>query len=70
MSFAYGRSRLPRNLADLPHRFKITTLQMSSTRATPDQYLPHSHTCFFHIELPRYSSVEQCRAKLLVAIYG
>lgn len=97
VSFAYGRSRLPRDLTDLQHRFKLTTLNQSSSRASAgaapllfilvnfvrvdelryvypcsfaDTYLPLSHTCFFHVELPRYSSPEQCRAKILMAIYG
>jgi len=66
VSFAYGRSRLPRDLTELPHRFKITPLGGDRN----ERALPHSHTCFFHIELPRYTSPEQCKEKLLVAIYG
>jgi E3 ubiquitin-protein ligase HERC2 len=67
VSFAYGRSRLPRNYGDLQHRFKLTVLNPSGN---PDNYLPLAHTCFFHIELPRYTSPDICRAKLLIAIYS
>jgi ubiquitin-protein ligase E3 A len=30
--------------------------------------LPVSHTCFNHLELPRYSSEEKLKAKLEIAI--
>jgi hypothetical protein len=61
VSFAYGRSRLPRTAAELPHKFKLSLLTASG-RA--DMYLPKSHACFFHIELPPYTSLQQCREKL------
>lgn len=70
VSFAYGRSRLPRDLTQLQHKFKLTTLSMSSNGSTtPADYLPHSHTCFFHVEMPEYTSPEQCLEKILIAIY-
>jgi hypothetical protein len=34
----------------------------------PDQYLPKAHTCFFSINLPRYSGKQIMREKLLYAI--
>ena len=68
VSFAYGRSRLPRDLSQCQHRFKLTVLNNSSSNARADSYLPLSHTCFFHVELPRYSSDEQCRDKILKSI--
>lgn len=33
-----------------------------------DEVLPLSHTCFFQLELPRYSSKEVLHRKLLYAI--
>ena len=36
--------------------------------ADPAKFLPISHTCFFSIELPRYSSKDICYAKLLWAV--
>ena len=43
---------------------KINTLEATS----PDQHFPVSHTCFFSMEWPRYSSFDIARAKLLYAI--
>lgn len=33
-------------------------------------YLPRAHTCFFSLELPKYSSKAILRAKLLTGIHG
>lgn len=33
-----------------------------------DQYMPVAHTCFFSLELPRYSSLEITRDRLRYAI--
>ena len=63
VSFAYGRSRLPRTANELQHKFKLSLLSASS-RA--DEYLPKAHACFFHIELPPYTSLQQCRNKLAI----
>ena len=43
---------------------KIHTLE----KPRPDQYFPVAHTCFFSIELPRYTSREIAYTKLLWAI--
>jgi len=43
---------------------KIHTLEATS----PDQHFPVSHTCFFSMEWPRYSSFDIARTKLLYAI--
>jgi len=60
--FAYGRSRLPRGSAwERPFRI--------SRRAGGDDQLPISHSCFFHIELPSYSTLEIARRRLLAAIH-
>ena len=34
------------------------------------RYLPRAHTCFFSLELPRYTSKDTLRSKLLTAIHG
>jgi HECT-domain (ubiquitin-transferase) len=34
----------------------------------PDDFLPIAQTCFFSLALPRYTSLEVCRAKLRYAI--
>lgn len=38
------------------------------SREPPDNYLPVSHTCFFELELPRYSSVSVMRERLRYSI--
>ena len=67
LRFAWGRSRLPiaSNFSDT---MTISAFSAPSGSAGDDDYLPKSHTCFFSIELPKYSSEETCRSKLLTAI--
>jgi hypothetical protein len=36
----------------------------------PDQYLPKAHTCFFSINLPKYSTKQLMRDKLMYAIFN
>jgi hypothetical protein len=43
VSFAYGRSRLPRTANEMVHKFKISLLS-GSGRA--DEYLIKGHSCF------------------------
>ena len=35
----------------------------------PDHYLPKAHTCFFSMNLPRYTNQDTMKSKLLYAIY-
>ena len=58
------RSRLPLTKSGFTHRFQITLYRTD----TPDEYLPVSHTCFFSMELPKYSTIEIMHEKLLYAI--
>lgn len=46
-----------------PRRFKL------SRRSGGDGDLPTAHTCFFHVELPAYTTVEAMRHGLLTAIH-
>jgi hypothetical protein len=64
--FTWGRSRLPLTSDGFPQRFKL----QSFGKSPPDSYLPISHTCFFSIELPRYSTLEIMKEKLRYAIYN
>ncbi|CAM9179434.1 unnamed protein product, partial [Hapterophycus canaliculatus] len=54
LRFAWGRSRLPLSAEQFHQLFKIQAF----ARAPADAYLPVAHTCFFSLELPRYSSRE------------
>lgn len=60
--FAWGRSRLPRG--KWPQPFKLT--KKGGRDST--QSLPVAHTCFFSVELPPYTSMEQMRSMLLATI--
>eukprot|EP00817_Percolomonadidae_sp_ATCC50343_P004585 CAMPEP_0117432450 /NCGR_PEP_ID=MMETSP0758-20121206/11934_1 /TAXON_ID=63605 /ORGANISM="Percolomonas cosmopolitus, Strain AE-1 (ATCC 50343)" /LENGTH=1620 /DNA_ID=CAMNT_0005222371 /DNA_START=1141 /DNA_END=6003 /DNA_ORIENTATION=+ len=64
LRFVWGRSRLPIDESAYTHPMKIQKL----SRKNPDQVLPLSHTCFFSIELPPYSSKSVLKRKLLYAI--
>lgn len=64
--FVWARSRMP-NRAEILTRFR---LQQSSgaARDSPDLFLPTAQTCFFSLSLPKYSSKEILRTKLIMAI--
>jgi len=65
LSFIWGRNRLPQTEEDWGDQcMKIHTLEA----AAGDQHLPVSHTCFFSMEWPRYSTFEIAKEKLLYAI--
>ncbi|KAG3101105.1 hypothetical protein PI125_g14549 [Phytophthora idaei] len=79
LRFVWARSRLPLGSAQFHQKFKIQALassgsgdgNSSSTGTTGgwmDSQMPKSHTCFFALQLPRYSSDEICRNRLLYAV--
>jgi len=61
--FVSGQSRLWSSESDFIMRFKLLPAAVDN-----DTALPISHTCFFSLELPRPSSKEILRNKLLYAI--
>ena len=63
LKFVWGRSRLPAS-RDFRH-MKITRYH---TPGPVNNYLPISHTCFFTIDLPVYTTKEAMRNKILYAI--
>ncbi len=63
LRFVWGRSRLPLNSADFQQKFVVLSCPYNT-----DRVLPISHTCFFQLELPRYSSEQVMRERLLYAI--
>jgi len=63
LRFVWGQSRLPTRSEDFQEQFGIQTSPKND-----DCILPVSHTCFFSLELPRYSSREVMKKKLLYAI--
>jgi len=66
VNFVSARSRLPACANDFTIPFKIGSLVGSSSE--PDDLLPKSQTCFFSLSLPKYTSKEICKKKLLYAI--
>ncbi|KAK1945324.1 Ultraviolet-B receptor UVR8 [Phytophthora citrophthora] len=79
LRFVWARSRLPLGSAQFHQKFKIQALASSgagdgSTGSTAtnggwmDSQMPKSHTCFFALQLPRYSSDDICRERLLYAV--
>jgi len=64
LRFVWGRSRLPVSDSDWTQEFTIHALRAG------DDKLPISHTCFFSLELPNYSSYETLRKKLVFAIFN
>ena len=66
LSFVWGRSRLPTSDATWGDRpFKIDAMR---ARGPVDLALPISHTCFFSIELPDYSTVDVMTERVTFAI--
>lgn len=61
--FVSGQSRLWSSESEFIMRFKLLPAAVDN-----DNALPISHTCFFSLELPRPSSKEILRSKLLYAI--
>uniref|UniRef100_K3X672 B30.2/SPRY domain-containing protein n=1 Tax=Globisporangium ultimum (strain ATCC 200006 / CBS 805.95 / DAOM BR144) TaxID=431595 RepID=K3X672_GLOUD len=83
LRFVWARSRLPAGTAQFHQKFKIQSLALASNGGTAngessgssnasggwmDSQLPKSHTCFFALQLPRYSTDEICRKQMLYAI--
>lgn len=70
LRFVWARSRLPCKAVDFHQKFKIHSPTGEGARQDPDNYLPKAHTCFFSINLPRYSSDEIMAKKLSYTMYN
>ena len=72
LRFVWGRTRLPHSVSDWDRKHKINVLDLydetEDRELNADDYLPIGHTCFFSIDLPKYSTMKVCRNKLLYAI--
>jgi len=70
LRFVWARSRLPHSEAELRRQGAKLRLKPATGPAaeTPDLYLPTAQTCFFVLNLPRYSSKKILQEKLLLAI--
>uniref|UniRef100_A0A2K6K1W1 HECT-type E3 ubiquitin transferase n=1 Tax=Rhinopithecus bieti TaxID=61621 RepID=A0A2K6K1W1_RHIBE len=65
LRFVWGRTRLPRTIADFRGRDFI--IQVLDKYNPPDHFLPESYTCFFLLKLPRYSCKQVLEEKLKYA---
>jgi len=65
--FVWARTRLPTRADDFITKFKIQAAPSPPPGQYADQQLPQSHTCFFSLALPAYSSPIVLRHKLLYA---
>jgi len=66
LRFVWGRTRLPLG-EQWPKNFRLEVSPTDQCSET-DERLPVSHTCFFKIDLPNYSSKQICHKQLLYAI--
>jgi len=66
LQFVWGRSRLPANKQDFDKKMSILLLDHSG--GDPNDYLPVSHTCFFQLDLPKYTDANIMYNKLVYAI--
>jgi len=59
LTFVWGRSRLPTSRETFGERkFKIQPYRARSQGADVNKFLPVTHTCFFSIEMPAYTSLD------------
>jgi len=65
LRFVWGRERM--STAENSATFVIGP-HVASKGGNPDSWLPVAHTCFFSLDLPRYSSREIMRERFLYAI--
>lgn len=56
LKFVWARPTLPPKGMEFQQRMKIQSAMGDDAAEKPDLYLPKAHTCFFSINLPRYST--------------
>ncbi|CAF1248084.1 unnamed protein product [Rotaria sordida] len=57
LRFVWGRTTLPRQDKDFTSKFRIQTIFPNDNQVA-DKMLPRSHTCFFTLDLPEYSTTD------------
>ncbi|OQS05252.1 HECT E3 ubiquitin ligase, partial [Thraustotheca clavata] len=70
LRFVSARSRLPIDQQGFTQKFKIQAASGEGMTQNPDDSLPKSHTCFFALLLPKYSTDDICRKQFLYAIHN
>lgn len=67
LRFVWGRERMA-GVADEKNVFQIGPHVRSLNSDDPDKWLPVAHTCFFSLDLPKYSSREILKRKITFAM--
>lgn len=70
LRFVWARTSLPIRQQEFHQKFKVQSAVGEGPSKDPDNYLPKAHTCFFSINLPKYSSVAVMTEKLKYAIHN
>lgn len=60
LRFVWARPTLPPNQMEFVQKMKIQSVGHDDSTVNVDNYLPKAHTCFFSLNLPKYSSKEVC----------
>jgi len=69
VSFVWGRSRLPTTIAGFgSDRFKITPHSREDSAKDVNKMLPITHTCFFSLELPKYTNLDAMTDRMTYAM--
>jgi alpha-tubulin suppressor-like RCC1 family protein len=68
LRFVWARSTLPPKGIEFPQKFKIQSAVGDDASLKPDMYLPKAHTCFFSVNLPKYSTKQVMAEKIRYAI--
>ncbi|ETO31864.1 HECT domain and RCC1-like domain-containing protein, partial [Reticulomyxa filosa] len=67
--FTWAQERLPNDDEEFARlRLRFLIKPVVRTTSNIDRLLPKAHTCFFHLELPQYSTKEIMKERLLLAI--
>jgi hypothetical protein len=58
LRFVWARPTLPPRGVEFTQKMRVLSAVGEDAHMKPDQYLPKAHTCFFSINLPKYSTKE------------
>lgn len=58
LKFVWARPTLPPKGVEFTQKMRVLSAVGDDAVSSPDNYLPKAHTCFFSINLPKYSSKE------------
>lgn len=70
LRFVWARTRLPLSSSEFHQKFKIQIAVGEGMTENPDNSLPKSHTCFFSLSIPKYTSDEATKRQILYAIHN